>query len=97
MRTPESSEGQPPAHERGEPLFVLDHKPDGLELVIRAVCGALLGLLLATWIWVRLRVVDAPFSIACIYLAAVGGSAYFAAKYGDRFWYGLASFFGRRS
>ena len=66
-----------------------------MELVIRAICGGILGLLLATYLWVRAGLVEDSRLVVLRYVTVVGASAFFAAKRGDSYWEGVASFFRR--
>ena len=72
-----------------EPLFLIDRKPDRQEIVIRAICGGLLGVLLAAYAWVRIGGLS-PIATLFLFLGFIVISALLAARFGDRYWEGLA-------
>jgi hypothetical protein len=72
-----------------EPVILIDSKPDGLEIALRLVCGAVLGVFLAFSAWLRL----APIETACavgLFTGFVATCAWAAVRYGDHFWHRLA-------
>jgi hypothetical protein len=66
--------------------IIYDRVPDRLEITVRAVCGALLGLFVTFWIWRLWLHWDAVY-IILLAISAVAFCAWFAAKKGDEFWY----------
>lgn len=65
-----------------------DQQPDTLELVVRSVCGAFLGLVLAGVACWRLRL-SGVWHIGAMLILGAGLCAYGAAKHGDDFWWGI--------
>jgi hypothetical protein len=74
-----------------EPWIVYDRVPDQLEIVVRGICGAFLGLFLTFWIW---RIWDgwAVLHIVVFASALTVICAWLAAKKGDAFWYQVGKF-----
>ena len=64
------------------------HIPDTLELGLRAVCGVLAGVIVGLLVCWKGRLRE-PWEVAAVFMVAVLGCVYGAAKYGDDFWWGL--------
>ncbi len=84
--------GGPP---EDEPLFLLDRRPDGLEVGVRSVCGFVFGALVGVYVWLRHAIELAPWAAAVLVLTLACGTAFFAARYGDRFWVATSDFVRR--
>jgi hypothetical protein len=65
-------------------------EPDRLAVGVRAVCGALLGLVLATVLWMRLGGLG-PWSSLVEFSGVVAFCVCSAVKYGDSFWESLST------
>jgi len=72
-----------------EPLFLIDSKPDRPEIIIRAICGGLLGVLLAAYAWIRIGGLSLVPTLL-LFLGFIAVSALLAARFGDRYWEGFA-------
>jgi hypothetical protein len=71
-----------------EPTIFIDPKPDRLEVVLRLVCGAVIGAFLAFNTWLRLAPIGSAWT-ATLFVAFVLACIWGAVKYGDHFWHGL--------
>ena len=79
---------------RAEPLFLVDRQPSQGELIVRAICGGLLGLAAATYLWLRVFYPTDSIALICaLYLGSIGASVYLAVTRGDSFWERTASVF----
>jgi hypothetical protein len=70
-----------------DPKILFLRQPDPFELSVRLVCGAILGVAVGGYAWIRFRLtwpVGVGVLVAAIVLCALG-----ARKYGDDFWYGF--------
>ena len=67
-------------------------EPDTFTKTVRAVCGALLGLLIGFEISEYFRPFGPAGSLA-VYAVTVAGSAMLAVRYGDEFWREVADGF----
>jgi alpha-D-ribose 1-methylphosphonate 5-triphosphate synthase subunit PhnI len=68
-----------------EPKIYPCSQPDRLALVVRGVCGVLLGLALAAYVWVR----SGGFGFwpsAALFVAAVVVCTWGSIRHGDAFW-----------
>jgi hypothetical protein len=72
-----------------EPTIFIAPKPDSLEITLRLVCGACLGLFFGFSAWLRLAPIGAVWT-ATLVVAFVLPCAWGALKYGDHFWHGLS-------
>jgi hypothetical protein len=72
-----------------EPTIFIVPKPAGLEVTLRLVCGAGLGLFFAFSAWLRLAPIGVAWT-ATLVVALVFACAWGALKYGDHFWHGLS-------
>ena len=87
QRRPLISKGGRHMNDPRAPLFLLNQKPDALEIWIRAGCGALLGLLVASCVWIRIYPVSIIW-VAMLFLSSIVGCVWGAVHYGDSFWIG---------
>ena len=71
-----------------EPKVYPEPQPDRGELVVRGVCGALLGLAAAVVIWMRSGGFG-PWASVALFSAAVIVCTLGSIRHGDSFWYGL--------
>jgi len=71
-----------------EPKVYPDQKTDCLAIVVRGVCGAILGLVLAGVIWMRCGGFG-PWGTAALFAVSVTGCSLGSIRHGDSFWYGL--------
>jgi hypothetical protein len=71
-----------------EAPLVLDEESDPLGMKVPAICGVLLGLLVALGAWVAMGPFG-PLATVAITCASVGVCAVGATRYGDRFWEGV--------
>ncbi len=82
---------EPSKIETSKPLIIYERQPDRLELIVRGVCGALLGILLTFWlwrIWNHWSVTGAwLFALAVVICCAIA-----AIKCGDGFWRKISEF-----
>ena len=69
-----------------ESSIIFDRKPDRLELSIRAVCGALLGMVFGVYFWLRWFLDLEPWAAAVLIVTLSACSAFAAARYGDPYW-----------
>ncbi len=65
-----------------------DPRNDRLTIVVRGVCGAILGLVVAAAIWVRGGGFD-PWGSATLFAGSVIVFTLGSIRYGDSFWYRL--------
>jgi hypothetical protein len=74
-----------------KPWIIYERVPDRLEISVRAICGAFLGLFLTFWIW---RIWDGWAVLHIVIFASVLTiiCAWLAAKKGDAFWYQVGKF-----
>jgi len=71
-----------------EPKVYPEQQPDRLAIVVRGVCGALLGLAVAVVVWMR----SGGFGLwgsAALFVASVIVCTLGSIRHGDSFWYGL--------
>ena len=68
-----------------EPKVYPEPQPDRRAIVVRGVCGALLGLAAAAVIWMRSGGLGLWGSAALFVIVCMLGSI----RHGDLFWYGL--------
>jgi hypothetical protein len=66
-----------------------DPELDQLERKVRLVCGALLGLVIAYFLWFFFGPFSPPLLVAVPLTCAVA-CAFLALRYGDRFWQRLS-------
>jgi hypothetical protein len=77
-----------------EPVILFDPKPEGLELALRLICGAILGMFLALSAWLRLAPIEIAWTFG-LFATSVATCAWAAARYGDHFWHKLAGWLCR--
>ena len=77
-----------------EPIILIDSKPDGLEIALRLICGALLGMLLAFSVWIRVAPIGTAWTVG-LFAVFVTACAWAAAHYGDHFWHRLSEWVRR--
>lgn len=71
-----------------KPLIYPERPRDPLETWVRAVCGAVAGLGVAAFIWMKAGGLGLASSLV-LAAVAVAGCVYGAVKHGDAFWWGL--------
>ncbi len=71
-----------------EPKVYPDSQNDRLTIIVRGVCGAILGLVVAAGIWVRCGGIG-PWGSVALFAGAVIGRALGSIRHGDSFWYSL--------
>lgn len=71
--------------ERGEPLFLPNPEPNGLVVLVGAVCGFLVGLGAAGLVYLGLRGLG-PISTLLLFTVVPVAFAYAAARWGRVFW-----------
>jgi hypothetical protein len=73
---------------REDPLFLPDPEVDRQELIIRLICGALLGFFVGISVVLRFNPFEL-FWLGVIFFVSIVGCAIAAAYWGDRFWSGV--------
>lgn len=68
-----------------EPRIYPDHESDRLAILVRGVCGVLLGVALAACIWIRAGGFG-MWASAALFATAVAGCAWGSIRHGDAFW-----------
>jgi len=71
-----------------EPKVYPDPQTDRLAVIVRGVCGAILGLVIAAVIWMRGRGFG-PWGTAALIAGSVVGCALGSIRHGDSFWYSV--------
>lgn len=71
-----------------DPKVYPDPQADRLAMIVRGVCGAILGLALAGVIWMRCGGLG-PWITAAIFAGSVVRCVLGSVRHGDSFWYGL--------
>ena len=82
---------EPTQNETPEPWIIYERQPDKLELIVRGVCGALLGIFLTFWFWISWN----PWAGSEIWLFGVfvvSLCVVCAMKFGDSFWRKFSEF-----
>lgn len=69
-------------------LLTDNHKPDGLELAIRFVCGLISGIFVAWFLSAKLRIHDTS-SMVALFVVVLVGFVYGVMRHGDVFWWKL--------
>jgi hypothetical protein len=73
---------------RGDSIFQAEEARDELEVKVRLVCGALLGVLVAFCFWMRLAPLS-PGWLFALFLGSICICAVCAVRFGNAFWYAL--------
>lgn len=73
---------------RNEPRVYPERQPDRGTIVVRGICGAVLGLAVAVLIWMRSGGFGLWGSIA-LFTASVIVCTVGSVRHGDSFWYGV--------
>ena len=68
-----------------EPFFLIDRKPDTLEIVVRGACGFVAGFFVGAYIAVRIRSLSG-LVVAILLVVTPIVVAYLSIRHGDRFW-----------
>ena len=68
-----------------DPRIYPDSGPDRLAIAVRGVCGGLLGLAVATGVWIRSGGFG-PWGSVALFVTAIAGCAWGAIRHGDDFW-----------
>jgi hypothetical protein len=71
-----------------DPKILFDHRPDPLERKIRAVCGSVLGTVIALSIWIHVFPLGV-LGTTLLFAIPIVGCAWGAMKYGDDFWHSV--------
>jgi hypothetical protein len=71
-----------------EPKVYPDPKLDRQAILVRGVCGALLGVVLAIVIWMR-NGGFGPVGSAALFGLSIAGCIFGSIRHGDTFWYRL--------
>ena len=71
-----------------EPKVYPDPQDDRLTIIVRGVCGVILGLVIAAGIWVRCRGFG-PWGSAALFAGVVSGCTLGSIRYGDSFWHSV--------
>lgn len=69
-----------------EPKVYPDPQTDRLALMVRGVCGAILGLVIAVVIWMRGGGFS-PWATVALFAVSVAGCALGSIRHGDSFWH----------
>jgi hypothetical protein len=69
-----------------EPKVYPDPKLDRQAIIVRGVCGALLGVVLAAVIWMR-NGGFGPMGSAVLFGLSIIGCVFGSIRHGDTFWY----------
>jgi hypothetical protein len=70
-----------------EPKDYRDPAVDREAAIVRGVCGAVLGVVIALGIWIRCSGLG-PWSSAALFAGSIVVSVIGAIRHGDSFWYG---------
>lgn len=73
---------------RDEPIIYPDTKPDRLGVIVRGVCGAVLGAGVGVFMWLRIGGLDTRMSLA-LFVVTVAGCTWGTIRHGDEFWLSL--------
>ena len=71
-----------------EPKILPDPQIDRGTAVVRGVCGALLGVVVACVFWIRCQGFGLLGSVL-LFVASIAVCTLGAIRYGDEFWYGV--------
>jgi hypothetical protein len=77
-----------PKQEEEYKLFLPDPEPEPAAVTLKAVCGFLIGLVIAGVVWLQWRDLGQPLTILLFTVVPVG-LAYGATKCDDEFWRNL--------
>jgi hypothetical protein len=73
--------------QREEPLFLPDPEPEGIVIVVRAVCGAVAGLFVAGVVWLNFLYDELDTVPTILWFAGMSAwFAYWTVRRGDAFW-----------
>lgn len=72
--------------QREEPLFLPDPEPEGIVVVVRAVCGALAGLFVAGVTWLNWYDDLGRIATILLFIGLPVALACWAVRHGDAFW-----------
>jgi hypothetical protein len=73
-----------------EPKVYPDPVVDRETVIVRGVCGAILGVAVAVGIWIRCRGFG-PLGSAALFVGSIAFCIIGAIRHGDSFWSGLLS------
>ena len=71
-----------------EPKVYPDLQTDSLAIIVRGVCGVVLGLVVAAGIWMRCGGFG-PWASVALFSGSLVGCTLGSIRHGDSFWYGL--------